>query len=159
LVRDRSAPGRILTEIGSEHAGRTMHLVQVLAGAVARKQVLCSVQGPLRLDPWNEPQPDLALLRPRADGYRRSHPTAADVLLVIEVAGSTLGYDRSVKRELYALHGLPEYRMVDLAGRGLEVFRAPSSARYTETLQLRSGRLRPTLVADVDVAELCRHPP
>ncbi|TVQ35667.1 MAG: Uma2 family endonuclease [Geminicoccaceae bacterium] len=145
-----------MVPIGSEHAGQTMRLVRVFAGAVAREQVLLSVQGPLRLDAINEPQPDLALLRPRADSYRRSHPSAVDVLLVIEIAGSSLDYDRGVKRDLYARHLVPEYWIVDLVGRAIEVFRAPTSGGYTETLRVAGGRLRPVLVADteLDVGEL-----
>lgn len=128
----------------------------MFAGAVAREQVVLSVQGPLRLDALNEPQPDLALLRSRADSRRRSHPSVGDALLVIEIAGNSLDYDRSVKRELYARHGVPEYWIVDLAGRAIEVFRAPSSGGYTETLRVAGGRLRPVLVADteLDVGEL-----
>ena len=75
---------------------------------MADGRVLVSVQGPLRLDAHNEPQPDLMLLRPRADDYTTSHPTAADVLLLVEVADSSLAYDRGPKLALYARHGVPE---------------------------------------------------
>ena len=91
--------------------------------------MLASVQGPLRLDRHNEPQPDLMLLRPRRDRYRNSHPTAADVLLLVEVADSSLAYDRGPKLALYARHGVPEVWVVDLVGRTVEVCRAARAAR------------------------------
>ncbi|MFZ1425769.1 MAG: Uma2 family endonuclease [Geminicoccaceae bacterium] len=77
------------------------------------------VQGSLRLDRRNEPQPDLLLLRPRADFYRTGYPTAADVLLLVEVAGSALAWDRDPKLALYARHGVPEVWIVDLVGRAV----------------------------------------
>ena len=94
--------------------------------------MIVSVQGPLRLDRYNEPQPDLKLLRPRTDFYESSHPTAVDVLLLIEVADSSLAYDRGPKLALYARHGVPEVWIVDLVGRAVEVYRQPSPHGYAE---------------------------
>ena len=65
------------------------------------------------------------LLRPRPDRYRSGHPTAADVLLLVEVADSSLAYDRGPKLALYARHGVPEVWMVDLVGRAVEICREP----------------------------------
>ena len=75
-----------MAPIGSAHGGTVVGLTELVARAVADGKVLASVQGPLRLDRHNEPQPDLMLLPPRPDRYRNSHPTAADVLLLVEVA-------------------------------------------------------------------------
>ena len=69
-----------LNPIGSPHAGKTNRLARLFAKAAADGHVLTSVQNPLRLDAYNEPEPDLMLLRPRADDYQASHPSAADVL-------------------------------------------------------------------------------
>ncbi len=66
------------------------------------------VQGPVRLGDLSEPEPDLALLKPRADYYRDALPDAADVFLIVEVADSTQRLDRRVKVPLYARHGIPE---------------------------------------------------
>lgn len=75
-----------MAPIASAHAGTTDVLTGLVARAVADGLVVLRVQGPLRLDAHNEPQPDLMLLRPPADRYRRSHPAPADVLLLVEVA-------------------------------------------------------------------------
>src|SRR5271165_202004 len=69
--------------IGSGHAGHTNRLNRLFARAAADGLALVSVQSPLRLDAWNEPEPDLMLLKPRADDYKSRHPSAADVLLLV----------------------------------------------------------------------------
>ena len=82
-------------------------------------------QNPLRLDDISEPEPDIAILRPRADFYMTAHPGAADVLLVIEVADTSLAYDLGTKVPLYARHGIPEVWVIDAATRHTRVFRRP----------------------------------
>jgi Uma2 family endonuclease len=71
------------------------------------------------------------LLRRRDDRYRQSHPGPADVLLVIEVADTSLRFDRDTKVSLYAVHGIPEMWLVDLRGRRLVRHRAPAQGTYT----------------------------
>ena len=71
-------------------------------------------QSPIRLSDDSEPEPDIAILKPRADFYTKSHPQAKDVLLIIELSDSTLSYDQEVKLPLYATAGIPEYWIVDL---------------------------------------------
>jgi len=95
-----------MAAIGSPHAAVTNRLVRSLAGAAADGRTLVSVQNPLRLDGYNEPQPDFMLVRPRADDYRGGHPSAADVLLLVEVSDSSLAYDRGTKLALYARFGV-----------------------------------------------------
>jgi Uma2 family endonuclease len=135
-----------MAPIGSAHGGTVVGLTELVARAVADGEVLASVQGPLRLDRHNEPQPDLMLLRPRTDRYRASHPTAADVLLLIEVADSSLAYDRGPKLALYARHGVPEVWIVDLAGRAVEISRQPEPEGYAERRRLTEGMATPILV-------------
>ena len=89
------------------------------------------VQNPVRLSQYSEPQPDLALLRPRDDYYRESHARADDVLLIVEVAASSLRFDRKTKLPLYARHGIPEMWLVDLGGRRLVRYRTPRDGSYT----------------------------
>ncbi len=74
-----------------------------------------AVQNPVCLDGRLEPLPDIALLRPRSDYYRNGHLGPDDVLLLIEVADSSLRYDREVKIPRYARAGVPEVWLVDLA--------------------------------------------
>jgi Uma2 family endonuclease len=142
--------------IGSPHAAITNRLARHFARAVADGLTLVSVQNPLRLDAYNEPEPDLMLLRPRADDYRDSHPGAADVLLVIEVSESSLTYDRGTKLALYAKFGVPEVWIVDLLGAAIEVYREPKEGGYASRERLTSGALAPLLVpgAAIDVTAL-----
>ena len=118
-----------MAPIGSEHAGTVIQLTQLLVTTVIGR-ALVDVQNPVELSDASEPEPDLMLLRPRPDFYKRSLPRAADVLLAIEVADSTLARDRDVKRPLYARHGIAEYWIVDVAGERLLVFTDPSEGDY-----------------------------
>ncbi len=79
------------------------------------------------------------MLRPRADDYRSATPGPVDVLLVVEVADTSLGYDRAVKAPLYAARGVPELWIVDLAAREVEVHRAPEGGRYTVVARVGPG--------------------
>jgi Uma2 family endonuclease len=112
-----------MAPIGSAHAAVVNTLAALLSEAAPR--AIVSVQNPLVLGERSAPQPDVMLLRPRADRYYSSHPVAADVLLVVEVADSTLEYDLEVKRPLYARAGVAELWIVDIGGRAMHVFREP----------------------------------
>lgn len=117
--------------IGNVHSSSVKRLLRIFDRAVGDGAVV-SVQDPIHLNDFSEPQPDLALLRYRDDFYREAHPTAADVLLLVEVAGSSLAYDRDVKLPLYARHGIPEVWIVDLEHRRLEVHSRPQGDAYLE---------------------------
>ena len=145
-----------MAPIGSAHAGKIDRLNSFVGRLAADGQVIAGVQRPLRLGPHNEPQPDLMLLRPKADFYESGHPTAADVLPLVEIADSSLAWDRSPKLALYARHGVPEVWIVDLVGRALEVCRGPGPEGYAERRRVTEGMATPTLVPglDIDVAAL-----
>ncbi len=100
------------------------------------------------------PQPDLALLKPRADSYTRSHPTAADVLLVVEVADSTLPFDIGTTIPLYAGCGIAEAWVVDVQERAVRVFRDPSPSGYRTSFTLSGGESVTALVLPAVVAAL-----
>lgn len=112
-----------MAPIGSAHAAVVNTLDTLLREAVPG--AIVSVQNPLVLNERSAPQPDVVLLRPRADRYYNSHPTATDALLVAEVADTTLRYDLEVKRPLYARAGVAELWTVDIDRRELHVFREP----------------------------------
>jgi Uma2 family endonuclease len=131
-----------MAPIGSRHGGAVYELTRLLVRAVGDRAVVL-VQGPIRLGRRSEPQPDLALLRPRADGYKRSHPTAADVLLVIEVSDTTLKYDLQTKVPLYARHGITAVWVFDLENKRLRTFRTPSEGRYLDVAETQSPGLTP----------------
>ncbi|MBK5929384.1 Uma2 family endonuclease [Halochromatium salexigens] len=126
--------------IGDEHAGLTTQLNHLVHRSGV-KDALVWVQSPLVLDEHSEPEPDLMLLRFRADYYKQAKPRAADVLLLIEVADSSLSYDRSVKRPLYAQHGIAEVWIVNLQDRVVEVNRDPDGQDYRDIWLARAGDL------------------
>ncbi|WP_295392884.1 Uma2 family endonuclease [uncultured Thiodictyon sp.] len=117
--------------IGHPHAGTVKLLANLLKEAVGSAAIL-AVQDPVWLDDHSEPLPDIALLRPRPDYYRNGHPGPADVLLLIEVADSSLRYDREVKLPRYARGGIPEAWLVDLGGNRLHIYRAPGANGYAD---------------------------
>jgi Uma2 family endonuclease len=139
-----------MAPIGSRHAGCVKRLNRGLSRLGDR--ALVSVQDPIALGPSQEPEPDLALLRPREDDYTRSHPTPAEILLVIEVADFSLDYDRTVKIPLYAQAGIPEAWLVNLLQREIQVFRQPSDNGYREVGTLHPGdRLSPQAFPDFEL--------
>ena len=93
-------------------------------------------QNPLSLPPDSEPQPDIVLLRPRADWYSGTLPGAADVLLLIEVGDSSVEYDQEIKVPLYARHAIPEVWLIDLRTRTFHMYREPHDMGYRRVLQL-----------------------
>jgi Uma2 family endonuclease len=142
--------------IGSPHAAVTNRLVRLFSRSLSDDAALMSVQTPLRLDAYNEPEPDVMLLRGRADDYRASHLGAADVLLLVEVSETSLAYDRGVKLALYARFGVPEVWIVDLVSVAIEVDREPKDGAYASWQRLMHGSLVPALAPDViiDVVRL-----
>jgi len=113
-----------LSPIGVLHAALVARLASWFSQKLGRAAVAWC-QNPLRLDDISEPEPDIAILRTRADCYMTAHPGAADVLLVIEVADTSLAYDLGTKVPLYARHGIPEVWVIDAATRQARVFRRP----------------------------------
>jgi Uma2 family endonuclease len=137
-----------MTPIGSGHAGCVKRLNRLLTRGLDDRAVV-SVQDPIALGPASEPQPDLALLRPRADDYGQSHPQAQDVVLVIEVADTSVAYDRDVKIPLYAEGGIPEAWLVRLTDRCIEVYRDPAATGYQSMQTFRTDDLSPLAFPDL----------
>jgi Uma2 family endonuclease len=131
-----------MAPIGSRHATCVDRLTSILSRLAGQRAVV-RVQGPVRLDDLNEPLPDVALLKPR--DYSEAHPHPEDVFLIIEVADTTVRYDRGTKVPLYARAGIPKVWLVDLEQGVVECHTSPSLAGYEETRRvgaeevLRSG--------------------
>jgi Uma2 family endonuclease len=125
--------------IGSYHAGAVNRLTRLWTSMLGDRAVV-QVQNPVELAKEDtELQPDVALLQPRADFYATSHPVAADVLLLIEVADTSLPRDRRVKVPLYARAGIREVWLVDLPSDRIEVYRDPTASGYGHVRALGRG--------------------
>jgi Uma2 family endonuclease len=128
-----------MSPIGSDHAGHVKRLIALFTSRLGAR-VVVSVQDPVSLSRHSEPQPDVALLRPRADFYAGSHPQPEDVLLLIEVADTSVETDRRIKLPLYAQAGLREVWLLDLDAERLEVYREPAAEGYREVHVLARGQ-------------------
>jgi Uma2 family endonuclease len=119
-----------MAPIGPSHAGCVIKLIDLFANQ-KEKSALLNVQNPIQLGNASEPEPDLALLRPASHFYRERHPTAEDILLLIEVSDTTVKHDREVKIPLYAKDGIVECWRVDLNEFQVEVYLNPTANGYT----------------------------
>ena len=126
-----------MTPIGSEHASIVRRLTGVFYAAV-KKQAIVSVQNPIILLADSEPEPDVALLRFREDSYSAAHPHAEDVLLIVEVADTSLRYDREIKVPLYARYAIPEVWLIDINNKCLHMFTEPDGSDYSTELKVAS---------------------
>ncbi len=117
-----------------------IRLTRLLPGALAGRGVL-SVQNPVRLDDGSEPEPDVAVPRPRADDYATATPCPPDVPLLIEVADSSLAGDRAIKLPLYAESGIAECWIVNLVERVVEVYRQPRDGRFADFRRVSPGEV------------------
>ena len=129
---------RRMAPIHPPHIGTVNRLTATLGVRLEGTTVL-SVQNPIRLDDFNEPQPDVTVLRFRDDYYDSRHPTPADVLLAIEVADTSLRYDRDEKIPRYGRYGIPEAWLVDVRAQTVTVFTEPHAGGYGEQRTLSRG--------------------
>jgi Uma2 family endonuclease len=136
----------VMTPIGRRHAQGVQQLGTLLARRTTGA-VTVSTQNPLRLNRQWEPQPDVAVLR-RAAGL----PEPADVLLIVEVADSSLERDRDVKIPAYARHGVPETWLVDLTTSTITVYSLPSANGYRDAMTVQRGEtLRSSQLAGLEI--------
>ncbi len=106
------------------HTFCTARMLQALAEILRRRaQIRC--QDPIRIPPNSQPEPDFAIVKPKQDGYLSGHPQPDDIYLVIEIADSSLQYDRTIKLELYAQGGIPDYWIINLQDKCLEHYSHP----------------------------------
>ncbi|MDB6088127.1 MAG: Uma2 family endonuclease [Gammaproteobacteria bacterium] len=120
-----------MAPIGSRHGGTETQLLELLYAAVGARAMVRS-KLPVRLSNWSEPQPDVSVVKRRQDYYKTAHPTAEDVVLIVEVSDTSLHHDLTVKASLYARHGIPEVWIIDLDAEQIHFFRSPSGETYTE---------------------------
>ncbi len=129
-----------MAAIGRRHAARVDRLAEFFYDQV-RTSAIVRVQNPICLNDNSEPQPDIALVQRRADFYEESLPNSQDVLLLVEVADSTVNYDRDVKIPHYARSGIQEVWLWDLEANCLEVYRDPTTNGYISMQRFERGQL------------------
>jgi Uma2 family endonuclease len=132
-----------MSPIGPRHALAVDALNELLVPAVAG-QAMVRIQNPITLDSGSEPQPDVTVVRRPWSGHPGTHPGPGDVLLLIEVADTSLELDLGAKREIYARAGIKEFWIVDLTTDTILIHRDPGGDRY-----LSVTRVEPPAVLDV----------
>ena len=116
---------------GTRHTVATSRLLKNLFMLIG-EQAIVRCQDPISLPNHSEPEPDIAIVRLRSDDYVDSHPAPADIILVIEVADSSIKFDRDTKAALYAAAGISEYWIVNLIDDRLEIYRQPEGSIYAK---------------------------
>jgi Uma2 family endonuclease len=138
-----------MSPIGSPHAGCVNRLTRLFTSRLGDAAVV-SVQNPVVLNDLWEPEPDLAVLNFRADGYSQAHPRPPEVRLIVEVADSSTEKDRRIKLPAYAEARIPEVWLVNLPADRIETYRDPQDGRYlTPRLVSRGEPLSPLELPDV----------
>jgi len=144
--------------IGPFHGSVTRFLIEFFTDA-SKRRWMTDAQNPVRLDDHFEPQPDLVLLEPSGDYYRKRHPQPKDVFLLVEISDTSLERDKEEKLPAYGRSGIAEVWIVDLNEQTIEVYRQPNFAGYGSKTILSAGdKASPQVFPDValDVGELLK---
>lgn len=119
-----------MSPIGSKH-GAVVKKINSLLNKLFDNEVLIGIQDPVRIDEKNEPEPDVSILKNKPDYYSSAHPGAEDILCIIEVSDSSIVYDREVKGSIYATANIPEYWIIDIDKKLIEVYTDPVKNAYS----------------------------
>jgi Uma2 family endonuclease len=139
----------IMSPIGPLHVAIVNKLNKILGVRVGDRGII-SIQNPIRLDKLGEPQPDIAILHPRDDFYTQALATPDDILLVIEVADTTLEYDREQKLPRYAQAHISEVWIVDVAAQTIEQHTQPYQGVYTQVRKVLFGsEITSSIMSDI----------
>ncbi len=140
----------IMSPQGAHHYWTIDHVAAILE-QVFGEGFWVRTQAPLKLEPTSEPEPDIAVVVGSPDDYLNEHPSTA--VLVVEVADTSLAYDRTEKARVYARANISEYWIVNLLERQLEVYRKPQGERYAEVQVLKAGEfVTPLTKPEVQIA-------
>src|SRR3982751_1492782 len=144
-----------MNPIGSRHAACVGRLTEFLGRMVSGVAIVW-VQNPVQVNDYSEPLPDVTLLKRRDDFYAQANPQPSDVLLIIEVADSSVEYDRDIKIPLYAGAAIPEVWLVNLPKEAIEIYARPVEDAYREIRIVKRGesiasKSIPNLIIDADV--------
>ena len=137
-----------MSPIGPPHNGSVIRATNGLI-PIVKDHALVSAQGAVRLDQYSEPQPDIVLLRARDDFYTKQHPQPGDILLIVEIADSSLDFDRQIKAGLYAETGVVEYWVSDIPHRCVWAYTDARANTYQTVRQYEAGDvILPTLLPE-----------
>ncbi len=140
-----------MSPIGPRHNAAILRANQSLVRIVGDRAI-AGVQGSVRLDEYDEPQPDLYLLRPKKDFYASGHAGPADILLIIEVAESSLEYDQGIKMHLYAETRVPEYWVADIRNERVIAYTDIQGNTYRTIREFQRGQtLKPQLLPECPI--------
>ncbi|MBI3980085.1 MAG: Uma2 family endonuclease [Chloroflexi bacterium] len=140
-----------MAPIGHRHQRCVIALTHLFTERLGRR-ALVSVQGPIRLSDYTEPQPDVVLLRPGPDLYVSGHPGPDDVFLIVEVAETSSRFDRRVKIPRYGRSGVPECWLVELDKQTVTVYGNPTATGYRTAQTMRRGQtLTPLAFPDLAI--------
>lgn len=128
-----------MSPIGRRHAACVNRLVRLFTPLLGTRAIV-SPQNPVELDDTSQPQPDIALLRPRADFYESGHPQSSDIFLLVEVADTTVEIDREIKISLYAEDNIAEVWLVDINALCIEVYRQSTPTGYQLIQKFQPGQ-------------------
>jgi len=141
-----------MAAIGTRHVSCVKRLIGQFS-VIPEESAILDVQNPIRLTDRTEPQPDILWLQPRADYYATAHPVPSEVLLLVEVADSTVDNDRNIKVPIYARSLIQEVWLVDLVENYLEVYRQPGPNGYSLMLKFwRGQQVAPLAFPDLELS-------
>ncbi|MDJ0701986.1 MAG: Uma2 family endonuclease [Leptolyngbyaceae cyanobacterium MO_188.B28] len=140
---------------GPLHSGDIGSADRYLRKLIAENQAWFRLGNPVTLE-RSEPEPDIAIVKPSESGYKDRHPCLSDILLIIEFSDSSLERDtEGEKYQTYAMEGIPDYWVVNLRDKVLQVNRDPDQTEYKSRLICASGSIKPLLLdIQIDVERL-----
>lgn len=145
-----------MSPINSPHSATVRRLGDILRH-IFREKAIISEQNPITLGTHSEPEPDVAVVKFQEDYYQNAHPTAEDMLIAIEVSQSTEKYDRTTKLPLYAKFKIPEYWLVNLNKKEIEIYQNPKNGKYTSiTIFDIEEKLKTGLVDSISVKRIIK---
>ncbi|MEM8896264.1 MAG: Uma2 family endonuclease [Bacteroidota bacterium] len=118
-----------MSPVGSRHSSVVKKITKIIHD-LSLSDVIVGVQDPISFDEYNEPEPDISVVKYRSDYYAKHHPQPKDTLFLIEVADSSISFDMEIKLPLYAQHNIPEYWIIDLKAERILIFKEASNGKY-----------------------------
>lgn len=147
--------GLLVTKMGKKppHVVACEALRDLLLPLIPRGWRL-AIEAPVRIPDFDEPEPDLAIVRGTRDQYQDRHPGSNEIELLIEVAETTLARDRGDKQRAYARGGVPVYWIVNLVDGQLEVYTCPTPLGYRDRVVLTADSPAPVLIGDLEIGRI-----